>query len=270
MDPLSDVLATLTLSSTLSSRFEGRGDWALRFPAYRHMKFGGVLAGGFQLWVDGEPQPVRLKVGDFYLLTNGMPFVSASSRSADPRRRAEDGPQAYRRHRDGHGIVRLDGRGAGVDAAVSGVSLAKGGLATLVLVHALRAYLGASQPPEGWLGAIADPRVGAALAALHEDPAQRWTVERLARTAGMSRTAFALRFKQLAGATPLDYLARWRMTLARRALRHSDEAIAGIAERVGYLSDTAFSSAFKRATGQSPARFRAESRTGADSGLLLQ
>jgi AraC-like DNA-binding protein len=81
----------------------------------------------------------------------------------------------------------------------------------------------------------------------------------------MSRTAFPVRVKQLAGTTPLDYLSGWRMTVASSALKNSDEAIAGIAERIGYLSDTAFSSAFKKATGQSPGRYRNSYRTSEDS-----
>jgi AraC-like DNA-binding protein len=137
-----------------------------------------------------------------------------------------------------------------------GSSLAQANLASLVLVQALRIYLGNAAQPEGWLGAMADARIGTALSRMHGDLARRWTVESLALAAGMSRTAFAVRFKQLTGSTPLDYLSAWRMTVARRALRKTDEGIAGIAERVGYLSDTAFSSAFKRATGQSPGSFR--------------
>jgi AraC-like DNA-binding protein len=85
-------------------------------------------------------------------------------------------------------------------------------------------------------------------------------VESLASAAGMSRTAFAVRFKQLVGLPPLDYLSGWRMTVARNALRKGDESMVDIAERIGYQSDTAFSAAFKRATGTSPGRFRREAK----------
>lgn len=137
-----------------------------------------------------------------------------------------------------------------------GAVIAKANLAGLVLVQALRVYLATTPQPQGWLGAMGDARIGAALAALHGDLAGRWTVDSLAAVAGMSRTAFAVRFKRLTGSTPLDYLVHWRMTVARHALKHSESGIAAIAERVGYQSDTAFSAAFKRATGQSPGRFR--------------
>jgi AraC-like DNA-binding protein len=77
----------------------------------------------------------------------------------------------------------------------------------------------------------------------------------------MSRTAFATRFRELVGSAPLEYLHRWRMAVARTALRQSDEPLAQIAERIGYLSDTAFSIAFKRSQGKSPGRFRSEARS---------
>ncbi|CAN5498855.1 AraC family transcriptional regulator [soil metagenome] len=137
-----------------------------------------------------------------------------------------------------------------------GAVIAQANLASLVLVQALRVYLATTPQPQGWLGAMGDTRIGAALSALHGDLAHRWTVDSLAAVAGMSRTAFAMRFKRLTGSTPLDYLVHWRMTVARHALKHGDAGIADIAERVGYQSDTAFSAAFKRATGHSPGRFR--------------
>lgn len=142
------------------------------------------------------------------------------------------------------------------DAARPGTGITQTSLASLLLVQALRIFLGGTRRPRGWLGAMVDKRVGAALSAMHADLAQRWTVETLAHVAGMSRTAFAVRFKELVGATPLEYLTDWRMTVARGLLKTGEGPVAEVAERVGYLSDTAFSAAFKRATGASPASFR--------------
>jgi AraC-like DNA-binding protein len=149
------------------------------------------------------------------------------------------------------------GRAAGF--AVSGAlgaDAVRASLATLVLVQALRIHLGRAPQPEGWLRAMTDPRIGAALTRMHGDLAGRWSVQSLAAVAGMSRTAFANRFKELTGTSPLDYLVNWRMTVARQALRDGEDGIARIAERMGYFSETAFSAAFKRATGQSPGRYR--------------
>ena len=108
----------------------------------------------------------------------------------------------------------------------------------------------------GWLGALADPKIGAALGRMHADIARRWKVEDLAAAVAMSRTSFTERFKTLVGMPPLSYLIRWRMAVASSALRTTKEPLSEIAERVGYGSDTAFNSAFKKMTGDSPGRYR--------------
>jgi AraC-like DNA-binding protein len=127
-------------------------------------------------------------------------------------------------------------------------------LAQMFLVQALRAYLVEAGTGVGWLLALADAQLGAALAAMHADPARAWTVEHLARAAGMSRTAFALRFKAKVGQTPMEYLTRWRMLLADDRLRHSREPVSALALSLGYTSESAFSTAFKRVMGASPRR----------------
>lgn len=109
----------------------------------------------------------------------------------------------------------------------------------------------------GWLGALRDPQIGTALSFLHGNPARPWTVEAIAREVGMSRAAFAKRFAQRVGETPLAYLTRWRMDLAARLLRESDRHIYAIAASVGYESETAFSKAFRRAYDLAPGGYRA-------------
>jgi AraC-like DNA-binding protein len=111
-------------------------------------------------------------------------------------------------------------------------------------------------PSQGWLGALADPKIGAALRLMHDDVAKRWTVADLAAAVGMSRSSFALRFKQLVSLAPLDYLVQWRMHLAARALHKSSRSISSIAFDLGYDSESAFSNAFKRIMGSSPKSFR--------------
>lgn len=306
MDALSDVLSMLRVSSALSSRFEGSGAWAFHFPSYKHIKFGGVLSGRLYLWTDGSGEPVVLEEGDFYLLTDGQPFYTAS----DPGLPLQDGYATYNALRDNDRVVRYQGDGnlghvilAGglftfendvteillqhlpplihlrpADYAshplsrvldllrwetrelTSGAAVARSSLAALVLVHALRAYLASSQQSQGWLGALSDPKIGNALSIMHAQPGKRWTIESLGHAVGMSRTAFATRFRAKVGSAPLAYLNQWRMVIARTALRHSTESLTDIAARIGYLSDTAFSIAFKRWSGQSPGRFRAQNR----------
>jgi transcriptional regulator GlxA family with amidase domain len=112
----------------------------------------------------------------------------------------------------------------------------------------------ASQPMAqgGWLGALRDPQIGAALALLHHDPAQSWSVATMARAVAMSRSPFAARFMALVGEPPLTYLTRWRMHLATSLLRDGRLSVSEVAGRVGYASAAAFSKAFKRRFGAAP------------------
>ncbi|WP_343654201.1 AraC family transcriptional regulator [Paraburkholderia caribensis] len=136
-------------------------------------------------------------------------------------------------------------------------------LATMVLVEALRLQL--SNAPSGgvgWLFALADKRMRAAINAMHEAPGAKWTLQTLASHAAMSRTAFALRFKELVGLSPMDYLTRWRMTLAADRLTHSRDSVAEIALALGYESEKSFSTAFKRVMNCSPRRHGRRETTG--------
>jgi AraC-like DNA-binding protein len=130
-------------------------------------------------------------------------------------------------------------------------------LMDIVFIQAVRAHIGGLGGPDaGWLAAMRDPHLGAAIGALHGDPARAWTVARLARLVGMSRTAFATRFALLLGESPMKYLTRFRMARAIEHLRHGRMTLASIAEHVGYTSDVAFSKAFKRHVGIGPGAFR--------------
>jgi AraC-like DNA-binding protein len=130
-------------------------------------------------------------------------------------------------------------------------------LIDILFVQVLRVWL-AEQPPRagGWLGALSDPRIGVALAAMHERPGHPWTVSELARRAHLSRSPFAARFAALVGEPPLAYLTRWRMQVASDLLHRESLSIGEVAARVGYESEPAFSKAFKRATGVAPGAFR--------------
>jgi AraC-like DNA-binding protein len=131
------------------------------------------------------------------------------------------------------------------------------GLSELMFVELLRRHL-AAQPPDGpgWLAGLGDPVVGRALARLHGQPARDWTLDELARTVGASRTVLAERFAARVGQTPMRYLTLWRMQIAARMLADGGEKVAAIGEAVGFRSEAAFSRAFRRTTGQSPAGWR--------------
>ncbi len=129
-------------------------------------------------------------------------------------------------------------------------------LAEVLFIQILRAHI-ASEPGrnQGWLRAIFDPRIGAALNAVHERVNTPWTVESLAEAAGMSRSGFAARFKDLLGQTPLEYVTEWRMQKAMQLLKQRDKKLVEIAQSVGYESNAAFSKAFKRVVGANPGEY---------------
>lgn len=130
-------------------------------------------------------------------------------------------------------------------------------LLDLVLVIALRFWSASTESKlPTWLGAIGDPAIGEALTVLHAEPGQRWTTAALANQVGMSRAAFSARFTSLVGEPPISYLSGWRMTLAADLLRDTDATVAAVAREVGYENAFAFSAAFKRIHGRSPATWR--------------
>ena len=130
-------------------------------------------------------------------------------------------------------------------------------LVDAMLLYILRAWLEDQEADSrGWAGALLDPTVGGALAAVHADPARRWTVRDLSATVGLSRSTFAERFVALVGTPPLTYLTWWRMTIAEGRLRQSSDPLDVVARQVGYASEFAFAKAFKREFGTSPGQYR--------------
>jgi AraC-like DNA-binding protein len=129
-------------------------------------------------------------------------------------------------------------------------------LAYMMLVQTLRLHLAEGLAGGvGWLFALADQQMSAAISAMHSNPAHPWTVQQLAERASMSRSVFALKFKQTVGDSPMEYLTRWRMLLAADRLVNSADNIAAISLSLGYESESAFSTAFKRVMGCSPRKY---------------
>ncbi len=145
-----------------------------------------------------------------------------------------------------------------MEAQTPGSEVVANRLAEVLFIQTLRAHIesGAESCKRGWLRAIFDPQIGAALRAVHANVNNPWTVESLAEAAGMSRSAFAARFKELVGQTPLDYVTEWRMQKAVSLLKENDKKLVEVAQSVGYESDAAFSKAFKRLVGVTPGEYR--------------
>ncbi|MCD1633726.1 AraC family transcriptional regulator [Martelella mediterranea] len=291
MDPLSDIISFLRLRSYLVGGFEAGGSWSIGFDAHEAVKCYAVTAGACWIAVEGGGAPVFLQKGDCFMLPRGQPFQIASDLNLPPddwRQHflgAEEGtlvqlnggagvtvlgghfalagPQAEILLGMLPPIVHLRGevetlrwafermRQEMTDLEPGGILIAQQ-LASMIFIQALRLYLNENKGT-GWLFALSDQRVGAAIKAIHREPSWRWTVETLATEAGMSRASFAARFRRLVGESPIEYLTRWRMRLAERRLEHG-EPIGAIAHALGYESESAFRTAFKRVTGTTPRR----------------
>jgi AraC-like DNA-binding protein len=189
-----------------------------------------------------------LSVGGYFTLADGQPDLLLNMFPAVIHVREEPGPSTLR-----WCIERMR---AELREAQPGGAIVAQQLATLVLVQALRLQLaGGRNEAVGWLFALADKRIRAVINAMHETPGAKWTVQTLAEQAAMSRTSFALRFKELVGLSPMDYLTRWRMNLAAARLTHSRDSIAEIGLALGYESEKSFSAAFKRIMNCAPRQY---------------
>ena len=304
VDPLAQIITLLRPRAVFAKGISGAGRWAVGYPRFGQPGFCAVLEGACRLAVEGEA-PVRLEAGDFVLLPatpafvmsshDGVapvridPHLAANSPADDVRHGRADGPADVRLRggyfmfdsQDAALLVSLlprmihihgDARLAalvhlfGDEAASSraGRDLVLERLVEILLIETLRTAP-ARRDSAGLLHGLADPRISAALRALHGAPAHDWTVERLARAAGLSRSAFFSRFSRTVGMRPMEYLMAWRMALAKDLLRDGTHALDGVAARVGYGSASTFSTAFSRHVGEAPGRF---ARAAAQSRLL--
>jgi AraC-like DNA-binding protein len=136
-------------------------------------------------------------------------------------------------------------------------------LADVLVIQAIRAWIEHDPAARtGWLGALQDKQIGCAITLVHRDPSRPWSVASLAAEVAMSRSAFAARFTELVGETPMQYVTRWRMHTAVGTLREDGATLGEIAGRLGYRSEAAFSRAFKRCVGTSPGAIRVRRPSG--------
>lgn len=295
-DPLADVVALLQPSAQLSKLVSGAGAWRVRRAASGQPFYCVLLEGACRLAVDGG-EPLLLCAGDFVLIPAVSGFTMSSLREvapghADPA--AVTMLPGETRHGDpaappdvrllvGHfvfgspdaallvsllprlvlvrdewrlaSIVRLVTDEARADRPARETILRH--LLEVLMVEALRSTVNSSAP-HGLLRGLGDERLACALRRLHEDPARAWTVEQLAWEASLSRSAFFNRFRRAVGVAPMEYLLSWRMALAKNLLRRGQIGIQEIAEKIGYGSASAFSTAFTRFVGLPPSRYAGE------------
>jgi len=295
MDPLSDVLSLLKPCSYWAGGFDAGGDWSVRFPRLEGIKCYAVVSGQCWLSVDGTPGGLLLQAGECFLLKQSFCLASDLALTPVDFKTIFSTPLKggiFSVNGGGDcfivgGHFALSGNHANLllgvlppvvqlheehDKAELRWSLERmrqelceprpGGLlvaqhlAHMMLVQALRLHLAQGlSGGVGWLFALADKQMNAAISSMHEDPAHSWTVQKLAERAGMSRSIFASSFKETVGESPMEYLTRWRMMLAGDRLQNSDDPISVIALSLGYESESAFGKAFKRVMGCSPRQY---------------
>jgi AraC-like DNA-binding protein len=294
MDPLSDVIALLRPSAALSKPITGRGRWGVRYGAHNAPGFTIILQGQCWFAFDGH-EPIRAQRGDFLLLPSTPAFRLGSDPDAEfvpgqpsdlPVRHGEqDGDPDFISLGGTFRIEKVNaplllallptliyipassGRAGRLGPVIelimdecaheeAGKDMVLERLLEVLLVEALRwRGIGSGDERAGLLRGMRDPALARVLRTIHGDVRAGWTVAELARIAGMSRSAFAARFGEVLGCGPFEYLARWRMALAKDLLMRGTRTLDSIAEEIGYESSSAFSTAFRKRLGVPPGRF---------------
>lgn len=196
------------------------------------------------------PRSMRLVCGMLQFVERGMNPIIASLPPFLHIPQGKAPSTAWLRANIDHIVAEAESGRSGSDSVLSR-------LAELLFVETLRGYLRSLPPDErGWLAALRDPVVGTGVGLIHEAPRHPWTVAELAKRSGASRSAFANRFTELLGVSPIAYLTQWRIRLATDLLVDTDQPIPLIASDVGYESESAFNRAFKREVGATPAALR--------------
>ncbi len=294
MDPLSDVIALLRPNTAISKPISGRGAWAVRYAAHDAPGFTIVLKGKCWVTFEGE-EPLQLETGAFLLLPTTPAFTLSSHPGMDGAPTEPMDVPVRHGDQEGEadfvalgGTFRIETANASLLLALlprmihvppsEGRTARLGRLIDLIaeecrgeepgkdmilqrmlevlLIEALRSLGGTMDGDRaGLLHGMRDPALARVLAAMHADVRADWTVASLARIAGQSRSAFAARFGAVLGCGPIEYLARWRMALAKDALLRGAKTLDRIADEIGYESASAFSTAFRKRLGCPPGQF---------------
>lgn len=301
-DGLSALLSRLKLRASVFLRAEFCGDWAVDTSGERRAPFHLVTRGTGWLHKPGEPA-VLLTAGDLVVFPRDSEHTLSSSEEvampgavnlpSDPDQLVEpvtglmcgyfsfdqrasapllDGLAESiilqlhdtAKHHETGTLVQLwmneaANKAPGCEAAIDQ-------LAYVVFIHLIREQLARGQV-KGPLKALADVRLGPILNRMHTDPGGINSVDELAEQALMSRSAFADRFKSVVGSTPGRYLSHWRMQLAIDLLKTTDQSMARVAERCGYVSEVSFRKAFRKEVGTSPGKMRREKKQQDESGV---
>lgn len=294
MDPLSDVIALLRPGTAMSKPITGRGTWGVSYAAHNAPGFTIILNGECWFTFDGQ-EAFRVQKGDFLLLPTTPAFSISSKpdvkcEPGDPgkspaRHGDQDGDAEFESLGGTFQIEQAnaplllallpriihipasEGRTGRLSRMIElimeecknaepGKDMILQRMLEVLLIEALRwRGFAADDIRAGLIKGMRDPALARVLQSMHADVRAHWTVAALAKVAGLSRSAFAARFGDVLGCGPIEYLARWRMALAKDALIRGVKTLDRIADEIGYESASAFSTAFRKRLGCSPGRF---------------
>lgn len=293
-DPLAEALHYLRMDGMFYCRSELTAPWGFELPPMPDHLWFHVVASGSCTLVDAQGTETLLSAGDVAILPHGAGH-RAFDIAGTPMPSVFEIPHDYiseqyaiLRHGGGGesaniicGVVQLSHpaahaltamlpelihvQGSGLISLIEEETRASraGGetvitrLCDVLVIQAIRSWIDSDPAAQaGWLGALRDPSIGAAIALIHNDPSVDWTVVSLASEVGMSRSGFSARFNTMVGVPPMQYITRWRMSVAEDLLRRGSDSILTIATQLGYHSEAAFSRAFKRETGRAPSHLR--------------
>jgi AraC-like DNA-binding protein len=279
MDVLSDAVGAMRVGRPSLSLTTATPSWSTQVLPFKGARLYLAITGCIRVSRPGRPA-TTLEPGDVILFPHGTAhllenpthdtarFLAGGYRldQARPHPMVQDLPdvvtiraQADRHPRLQASIGLLRGE---LDDQQHGSDLVLSALLDVLLVHVMRACLieRAGLQTTGWCAALDDEAIARSLRALHEQPADQWTVESLGAHVGLSRAAFARKFTALVGQPPLTYLTWWRLTTAAHLLRATDLPLSAVARRSGYSSAYAFANAFKREYGVPAGHFRRQHR----------
>ena len=296
-DVLSDVLRVFRLNANVFLHSSFCGSWVVDTSGEEKTTFHLIARGTCWLHLPGEPVPLPLRAGDLVVFPHDARHLISDNQEPPgpdqplnvPGGSGGDGPSTtlicgyfqfeHRRWNPLLGalpnmlLIRSEESANTVlmdtlinaiivetESGRPGADVVVDKLCEVLFIHVVRTFIQRNQSENSFLAALADPQLNRAMSQVHTHPEKIWTVGTLASAAGMSRSAFAARFHQLVGLTPMQYVTRWRMQLAHELLTHTKESIFAISERSGYQSEAAFRKVFKKHFGVGPGAVRKNKR----------
>lgn len=292
MDLLSDILASLRLRAHVFSHGCYRGEWVLDTSGSKRATFHLLAGGRCWLHLPGQSDPIPVNGGDLIVFPHDAPHSLTNSveppnpetpRNLPPNMEAPGGSatilcgyfhferQAWNPLMESlpEAVILSSEESSSLpltealvkfmqyeaDTGALGTDLVLDKLSEVLFIHVVRRFV-QNHPGQGYIAALADKYIGKALSAFHKTPDNKWSLETLAKAAGLSRSAFTEKFTQLTGHTPMNYVTRWRMTIAHDLLAIEKNGVLEVAEQCGYQSEAAFAKVFKKHFGYGPGAAR--------------